>query len=416
MFKGLENDDINFTLVPYSYLDNLNTQLLNISKEFDKISHSFNQIESNGGIGIIDPSDQNISSQNLAYNFDLTPLMKAIDNFTDNALDSYYKLSFVINKPEYSQIAAISNEFTEVLDAFMKKKEDLDEITKSSNMLRKKIEKASSDTESQFKLAEDLAKKVSEIKIQAETDLDQISEINKNINNQTLAIDQVHQKALNLQKDINDYDAQFQKFQEELDARHKNYKEGNNKLEKLTESLRLQEDKIKSITEEAEYSLNYATVAGLAKGFGDRKDALDTEQSTAFDSFKRSLRLFFVSSLIPLIYLFYKIHTGGKIEIEELSMTLFPVIPAIVFTKFAASKHNNLFKLREHYAHKFAVSFSIKGFKDEINPENQQGIVEATFKDLVVHNPANFIDSRDGGEKHPLPFWDKVTSFVSPRK
>ncbi|MCA3249356.1 MAG: hypothetical protein INF41_02900, partial [Rhodospirillaceae bacterium] len=152
MFKGLENDDINFTLVPYSYLDNLNTQLLNISKEFDKISHSFNQIESNGGIGIIDPSDQNISSQNLAYNFDLTPLMKAIDNFTDNALDSYYKLSFVINKPEYSQIAAISNEFTEVLDAFMKKKEDLDEITKSSNMLRKKIEKASSDTESQFKL------------------------------------------------------------------------------------------------------------------------------------------------------------------------------------------------------------------------------------------------------------------------
>ena len=111
-----------------------------------------------------------------------------------------------------------------------------------------------------------------------------------------------------------------------------------------------------------------------------------------------------------------QISTGGKIEIEELSMALLPVIPAIVFTKFAASKHNNLFKLREHYAHKFAISFSLKGFKDEIKPENQQGIVEATFKDLAVHNPANSIDNRDGGEKHPLPFWDSITSFFSPRK
>ena len=52
-------------------------------------------------------------------------------------------------------------------------------------------------------------------------------------------------------------------------------------------SLREQEEKIKSINEEAKSALNYATVAGLAKGFGDRKDNLAVEQDTSFKSFRK---------------------------------------------------------------------------------------------------------------------------------
>lgn len=416
MFRGLAADDINFTLVPFAYLNNLDGQLVKISAELEKITSAFSQIEANGGIGSINPSNQTITSQNGQFNFDFTPVFNAIDTLTDNALDSYYRIGFVIDKPDYSQIAAITDEFTEVLNDLAKKKSELSEIAKSSNDLKKKIEKASSDTESQFKSAEELVKQINTTKTQADTAVAKINEIADKGNAQSPVIEQVYQKAISLKKDIDGYEQQFNKFQTELDARLKNYTEGNTQLEQLLKSLREQEEKIKSINEEAKSALNYATVAGLAKGFGDRKDNLSSEQDTAFKSFKNSLWLFFLSSLIPLGYLAYKITTGGKIEIEELSMALLPVIPAIVFTKFAASKHNNLFKLREHYAHKFAVSFSLKGFKDEIKPENQQGIVEATFKDLAVHNPANSIDSRDGGERHPLPFWDSITSFFSPRK
>ena len=225
MFRGLAADDINFTLVPFSYLNNLDGQLVKISAELEKITSAFSQIEANGGIGSINPSNQTISSQNGQFSFDFTPIFNAIDTLTDNALDSYYRIGFVINKPDYSQIAAITDEFTEVLNDLAKKKSELSEIAKSSNDLKKKVEKASSDTESQFKSAEELVKQINSTKTQADATVAQINEIAAKGNAQAPVIEQVYQKATSLKKDIDGYEQQFKKFQTELDARLKNYTE-----------------------------------------------------------------------------------------------------------------------------------------------------------------------------------------------
>ncbi len=93
--------------------------------------------------------------------------------------------------------------------------------------------------------------------------------------------------------------------------------------------------------------MNFATVAGLAKGFSDKTKELTQERNDAYKSFKFAISFLFFSTLISAGYLVYKIISKNPVNVEEISLALLVIIPSIIFTKFAAGRHNNLFILRE---------------------------------------------------------------------
>jgi hypothetical protein len=81
-------------------------------------------------------------------------------------------------------------------------------------------------------------------------------------------------------------------------------------------------------------------------------------------------------------------------------------MPGIWLVRFTASRHERLFRLREHYAYKYSVASSVEGFKKQA-PELEQGIAAAAFHELTF-NPATRMDANSAESRHPNPVMEWV--------
>jgi hypothetical protein len=191
-------------------------------------------------------------------------------------------------------------------------------------------------------------------------------------------------------------------------------------LEALLKSLKEQEKEVIRINAEATAALNFATVAGLAKGFEDRRKGLDDELKKSHTGYIVSVVSLFLSTLFPAAYIagsVFGFWTNNEIKQEQLLVLLLLIVPSAIMTRFTSSRYNSLFRLREQYAHKFAVAFSMEGFKGQLDDKSQQSqLVATTFAQLSSNNPADTIEHRSSSEDHPLPIWNKFLDIVFPKR
>ena len=160
--------------------------------------------------------------------------------------------------------------------------------------------------------------------------------------------------------------------------------------------------------------LSGAIVAGLASAYGNMRNELSDELKLARRAFYASI-LFLVASAAPLaMYVIPGVSAWLPANIESASTVSDPVelllqilgrtillIPAAWLTKFTASRHAALFRLKEHYSYKYSVASSVEGFKKQAEPYKDD-IAAATFFELT-DNPAVRMESHGHEERHPNP-------------
>ncbi|MFO0389574.1 MAG: hypothetical protein ACK502_07655 [Alphaproteobacteria bacterium] len=424
LFKSLLGVDTSRLLIPMPYLNNLNSGLRGIHESLNAITGSFTNLDANGGIASINPSNWDVLSVNQAFTFNIAAQLQAIDSQLDKALDGFYSIHGLVQRPDYTGLSDIGDTLTGILDEFAERRSEVvalaDEVKKS----KKQVEGVVANVNTQLQTATDINKQIDGAKQSADNKLKDITTAEASVVLKMPTIEDVHTKVTALKKDVEDYKPQFEKFKEQLEQRVKKYTEGNIELEKLLKSLIDQEIEIKRINGEASAALNFATVAGIAKGFEDRRAALDIELKNAYRWYVGAVVSLFVTTMVPASYvvaIIFKLEyvkDTTEIDYHALVTLLLLVVPSAIMTRFTSSRYNSLFRLREQYAHKFSIAFSMEGFKKALKEDEQNKLVATTFAQLSSNNPADSIDNKSSSssEEHPLPIWEKCLDFICPSK
>jgi hypothetical protein len=77
------------------------------------------------------------------------------------------------------------------------------------------------------------------------------------------------------------------------------------------------------------------------------------------------------------------------------------VIPGLMLVRFASSRHERLFRLREHYAYKYSIASSVEGFKKQAEGYDKEIAATACYE--LTFNPATRMDEKSSDTRHPNP-------------
>jgi len=420
LFKSLESANGGLSLVPMSYLNGLSVSLSGMLEMLNNIIGAFASLEANGGIGTINPSSADVMSVNQAFPFNFANPLTTLDGHLDNALDSFYKINFIFQHSDFANFSNITETFSDVLDEFTTHKNTVAKLLEESKALKKKIDGVVENVNTELTGAQGLHKQISDLKLNADTGLKDITDAQTLATQRMPTIEDVFNKATTLKAEVEAYQPQFEQFKAQLDQRTKKYTDGNTSLDALIKSLKEQETEVIRINSEATAALNFATVAGLAKGFEDRRKGLDDELKKSHTGYIIAVVSLFLSTLFPAVYIAGNVFgywPDKEIKHEQLLVLLLLIVPSAIMTRFTSSRYNSLFRLREQYAHKFSVAFSMEGFKGQLDDKAQQSqLVATTFAQLSSNNPADTIEHRSSSEDHPLPIWNKFLDLVFPKK
>ncbi|MGN8547521.1 hypothetical protein ACQPTN_23190 [Bradyrhizobium sp. 13971] len=81
------------------------------------------------------------------------------------------------------------------------------------------------------------------------------------------------------------------------------------------------------------------------------------------------------------------------------------LVPALLLVRFAAARHERLFRLREHYAYKYSIASSVEGFKQQ-SPEQYKDYVALIAFNELTFNPATQMEAKGSETKHLNPLLD----------
>ncbi|NKB43552.1 MAG: hypothetical protein GKS03_04660 [Alphaproteobacteria bacterium] len=223
-------------------------------------------------------------------------------------------------------------------------------------------------------------------------------------------ITSVDKQAEELKARIVAYRADLERFQSDIDEKEKQFDSLKNNFENSHAKLTVAIESVEQLANDAESMLTGSTKAGLARTYKKMLDELDPKVEVAETKFNNSIRYLFLASLPLVIYLLLsgasnilgdKIILLRGIEISTLRVLALalPLLPMIWSAKFSASKHHDLFTLREDYAHRYSLCMAVDGFQKQA-PEFTQEIAGATFLEMSK-NPVSTIGTKKETVEHP---------------
>jgi hypothetical protein len=222
-----------------------------------------------------------------------------------------------------------------------------------------------------------------------------------------------------------DYQAQFKKFDEQLTGREHRFTQENEELDRLKKDLAERSSEIETLIGQSEGMLRGATNVGLAAGFSDLQGKINNELTSARRSFYVSISILLVLSFPIALYVFpfaneflksiLGLDTSAVVPraaagantpevIAQVLARALLLVPGIWLVRFAAARHERLFRLREHYAYKYSIASAVEGFKRQA-PELEQGIAAVAFHELTF-NPANRMDANSDETRYPNPLME----------
>ena len=399
-----DTDDI---LIPKSVLTPLAKPLANITNQYQAIIDHLSNIESNGGPGNLDPAALTFQSANGQITLQAEPLFQTIWNASENLLGPLLQLLSIVGKVGQPEFSSAARAFTQALERLHSNSAKVGEVLRNAVGERAAVQKALEESKV-------LQTEIGRLKEESEKDRKTLAEYESEGTQKTTAIRTTSEQAEQLKKTVDSYQASFNNFQSQLAAREKSLKEGTERQNKFLASITEIQQKITELNEKAEGMLSGATVAGLASAYGNMRKELSDELRFARWAFYGSILLLIVSAIplavyvIPGLSLLFSLPTGEPAQTAEPTELLLQILgrailllPAAWLTKFAASRHAALFRLKEHYAYKYSVASSVDGFKKQAEPY-KDAIAAATFFELM-DNPARRMDAQASEERHPNP-------------
>ena len=241
-------------------------------------------------------------------------------------------------------------------------------------------------------------------------------------------ISDIGSKAEALKTKVDQYQASFDSFNEQLADRNKAFTKWTSDVEALFKSLTERDKEIEDTIRRANDMLAGSTNAGLAGTFKDNLEDLDEKLKNSQNEFFIAIWMVFGSALPLTAYVISATIVAVNPELLNAALTpetegfwanvlqtvkangltlsatlaLFLImVPSIWRAKFVAAKYSQLFQLREHYQYKYSIAMSVEGFKKQA-PEHEQEIAAETFNRLLF-NPAEKLSGTSDTEAHPSP-------------
>ncbi|WOH85034.1 hypothetical protein RX327_18755 [Bradyrhizobium sp. BEA-2-5] len=239
-------------------------------------------------------------------------------------------------------------------------------------------------------------------------------------------IRKVSSDATSLTDAINEYQTEFDRFQTQLDDRTRKFTDGTQELNDLIQRLSDRESTIDQLIARSEAMLVGATNAGLAGSLSKRLTEITREVSRARIAYYFSIFLLICATapiafdVIPRELLgpilkklsagFIEIATSGEKGsqsdlIGHVIARALLLVPALLLVRFAAARHERLFRLREHYAYKYSIASSVEGFKQQ-SPEQYKDYVALIAFNELTFNPATQMEAKGSETKHLNPLLD----------
>lgn len=405
-------------IIPRSLLDNLSNAILNLKNQIDGTTNIFTNVtQSQGGIKSIDAGALIITAQNDTQHSLAKPIRKTFANL-DAALAAWFQLRVILKSPRLG-------EFGRMLTGLSSQQSDLSRLVETNVKLSKTVKDEQKKIADILAQASDERSEVARLLNEAQNDRKTLSEYSAEATEKVASIRTTHQEASALQGSVTEYQANFSRFDEQLKAREEKFQAENAELESIHARLGAKEKEIKRLLAESEGMLRGATNAGLAASFSALQSKINSELRWARYSFYFSIFVLAVLSLPIAFYVFpglqvllksltgidpniltpknTELHSTWDVMAQVAARALL-LIPGIWLVRFTGSRHERLFRLREHYAYKYSVASSVEGFKRQA-PDLEQGIAAATFFELTF-NPATRMDANSSESRHPNPIME----------
>jgi hypothetical protein len=405
-------------LVPRSFIDSLATKANELRSQISSYAEQLKTFPAqHGGIAKIDTSAISLVTGDGNTQPQAKPLNRSIAAL-DGALAAYYQLRIASQAPKLGEFAEQLGRVTELSAKVQQFADGLDREQVAIDKKRQEIDQlvAAADSE---------RKEVSRLYSESQNDRKTLSEYAADGTEKITAIRAAQGEASSLATATADYQAAFKRFDDQLAAREQKFVQENEELEKIKKGLADRTETVVSLIAESEGMLRGATNAGLAASFSDLQSKINSELRSARRGFYFSIALLLVLSLPIALYVFPGAnelfrylgwdltplaprsdgHKTPEVIAQILARALL-LMPGIWLVRFTASRHERLFRLREHYAYKYSVASSVEGFKKQA-PELEQGIAAAAFHELTF-NPATRMDANSAESRHPNPVMEWV--------
>jgi hypothetical protein len=201
-------------------------------------------------------------------------------------------------------------------------------------------------------------------------------------------VDKLHAQAEQVYRDI-------ASFGNGLDAIKKRLEEAHDEAVGASDTFKSQHNTVERLIAEAEKMVSGATVAGLAKAFGDERRSLEMSMHWAMFTFLAGIALLIAASIVLAAYVL-AVPLPGLSWLSQHEEVGAPTLAGVVsraviiigpfwLTLFSARRYRSLFDLRQQYSHKYNMAFSMEGFKHQA-PSFAEGIAAWVFT-IVAANP-----------------------------
>jgi hypothetical protein len=421
-------EDKNWSFVPRIWITEFRDALKNTANSFENLANNLATIDTqHGGLASIDATTLGLTTKSGTV-IDLRKLLSNISINIDNGYAAYFRMRPAISAPRLT-------EFGDLFGFFAMRRAELDGLSQELSRLSaqsreaaalatKAAEKASAEEASISKLREEAIKKASEIQSASTNSAASVKSINE-----------IKDSAEELSEVVVSYQTTFDKFQTDLEVRNNDYSKKKKAYEDLKALLDSEQQRIETISLQADDMLKGATNAGLAGSYSKKQIAIEKEITKARLAYYVSIGLLVFLTLPIFIYSFPREYVAeifkylfgveapliltrdvSQPEIQQILNFLARavlLIPGLMFVRFASMRHEILFRLREDYAYKYSIASSVDGFMKQAKAYADD-IAAACYYELT-YNPAERMDGKAEDARMMNPLFERMLARLENR-
>jgi len=220
---------------------------------------------------------------------------------------------------------------------------------------------------------------------------------------------------------IGSYQSKFEAFQKDIDERNAAFAKFQDDALRADTANEARETEIDRLAKQADSMISGATTAGLGKSLEDTRLRYEDRMNSARRGFQWSVVFLIVSALPLAAHLlpgllgdwFPKVSEAAHASWYGVLGKILLMVPATWLTGFYTKTYADFFHLEREYAHKVALAGAVDGFKRQA-PQYQEEITAEVFLE-IRNNPAKGQSSEPAA--HPLyDVLAKAVSKVAERK
>lgn len=418
------------SLVPEVRLTEFAQSLETFSARADSVGSQVKSFQRNGGVSSFDPSTFTGTAANGTA-VPIKPQLVSLNEALDLLLGHFQFLAHSLKPKGTFSFQAAATMFQKLLSQLETQAAELGTEIAAIRATKEKADTNSSKIQQNLDASEDQVARISALGEEAAVQRDEIAQINATAKQAHSEVDATLAAVRKLKATVDQFSNEFAEFDGALEHRKTQFSDGEAALSALLTRLSETEAAIEQTKERSLQMLEGATVAGMASVYKNHQTTLDGKLRWATGGFALSMVLLFISA-VPLIayvaapfLIFLNPDWASQVaEIRGAPPTsdwqyaaqvfsrLIILLPAAWLVRITTGRYNSIFKLREHYAYKYAIAASVEGFKRQA-PGFEAEIAATTYAQLM-HNPVADAEPTKNEVKAPNKLLELILDRMKP--